>query len=561
MTDRIIRSTIKYSGIILFLLTVVVTVSLIISDGRDGTSFRFERMMKYEAELTDWKYEGQSITMPYRVKDKQFGDAITVSTELPQDAAAGYAIMYNTSYFISKVYVDGKLINEYGKANARGLDTRAENVRFIVDLPDDCAGKKLEIEYKPVYADRKIVLPRVFADDRYGLQLYIVANNFFDLLFCVIFIITSIAMVCVGIARYRKFKDRDRMLMMVNFASFVVMVGLWVFFNSDLPQFYFDKNTFISLIKHLLLACIGIPFLNVCMNILHSGKRVLSVIQLFNIIAAAVILILYLCGIAAPPQTLRVSHVIYVLLGGVSFYFAVREWKEYKDSRTLMHGMGLFILSVVAAMHLYYIFPTEKYSSIVSGFGLVIFIISLFMLILRQEMRYFEEHMTMSLYREMAYSDKLTGCGNRAALERLMEGFTDGEAVVFIMADVNRLKQVNDNYGHDAGDELILGAAKCLQGAVDDLELKEHAEVFRLGGDEFVVIIWEKAYAVGAYYESLTNRISAYNEEHEHKLSIAKGYAEEKWNPSTSSYADLYRIADMRMYADKELAHRMEAEG
>ncbi|MFA5756053.1 MAG: PAS domain S-box protein [Smithellaceae bacterium] len=91
----------------------------------------------------------------------------------------------------------------------------------------------------------------------------------------------------------------------------------------------------------------------------------------------------------------------------------------------------------------------------------------------------------------MAYHDILTGLPNRAL-------FYDRAAMVLaqakrkqwrfglMMLDLDRFKEVNDTYGHDAGDKLLIGVARCLEEA-----LREQDTVSRIGGDEFVVILPE----------------------------------------------------------------------
>ncbi len=82
--------------------------------------------------------------------------------------------------------------------------------------------------------------------------------------------------------------------------------------------------------------------------------------------------------------------------------------------------------------------------------------------------------------------DELTGCLNRAAvldaLESTLRGHATGTAVVFL--DLDGLKQVNDTYGHRAGDQLLAGVARRLRGA-----LREGDVIGRLGGDEFIVML------------------------------------------------------------------------
>ena len=87
-----------------------------------------------------------------------------------------------------------------------------------------------------------------------------------------------------------------------------------------------------------------------------------------------------------------------------------------------------------------------------------------------------------------ATHDSLTGLPNRAhALAMLADALQRGDstglaAVLFI--DVDNLKHVNDNLGHDAGDEVLRITAQCLRRAVRSEDF-----IARFGGDEFIALL------------------------------------------------------------------------
>jgi diguanylate cyclase (GGDEF)-like protein len=94
-------------------------------------------------------------------------------------------------------------------------------------------------------------------------------------------------------------------------------------------------------------------------------------------------------------------------------------------------------------------------------------------------------------FEELALRDPLTGLGNRRVLEeKLSEVFdrptVDRQDVALIMCDVDGLKQVNDNLGHAAGDELLVEAARALEAAAATVE---STTVCRIGGDEFCIVL------------------------------------------------------------------------
>ncbi|CAN5249797.1 hypothetical protein BH11ACT7_BH11ACT7_08250 [soil metagenome] len=90
--------------------------------------------------------------------------------------------------------------------------------------------------------------------------------------------------------------------------------------------------------------------------------------------------------------------------------------------------------------------------------------------------------------RHLATHDPLTDLANRRQLsERLavLADRSDGNLVALLYIDVNQFKVVNDTYGHDTGDELLLEVAARLRSAVRSADTL----VCRVGGDEFIVVL------------------------------------------------------------------------
>lgn len=89
----------------------------------------------------------------------------------------------------------------------------------------------------------------------------------------------------------------------------------------------------------------------------------------------------------------------------------------------------------------------------------------------------------------LAFHDTLTGLPNRALFEdRLRQALLgisrDRRRVALLYIDLDRFKNVNDTFGHPAGDELVKQTANRLQAAVRKIDT-----VARLGGDEFAIIL------------------------------------------------------------------------
>jgi diguanylate cyclase (GGDEF)-like protein/putative nucleotidyltransferase with HDIG domain len=153
-----------------------------------------------------------------------------------------------------------------------------------------------------------------------------------------------------------------------------------------------------------------------------------------------------------------------------------------------------------------------------------------------------------------SHTDPLTGLANRRSLDRQFEtglahaARTKGTIGVVVL-DLDRLKEINDTYGHEAGDRALRTIGSVLKATV-----RQHDLCARFAGDEFVVVLWDCSPEHEAQRVlDLQNAVAAHPFEPRPgvrlSLSISAGPA--RFPNDGSTFEELLATADERMYRDK----------
>ncbi len=155
-------------------------------------------------------------------------------------------------------------------------------------------------------------------------------------------------------------------------------------------------------------------------------------------------------------------------------------------------------------------------------------------------------------FQSKAYHDALTNVKSRTAYQKkeetLVAAIANGNAEFgIVMVDVNGLKAINDKYGHEFGNKLIIGVCNII------CEVFQHSPVFRVGGDEFVAVIRGQDYN---NREELVGRLKHIYEENAGNMAVqpwerysaAVGLAVYEKGDSAAS---VFNRADQEMYKEK----------
>lgn len=145
-------------------------------------------------------------------------------------------------------------------------------------------------------------------------------------------------------------------------------------------------------------------------------------------------------------------------------------------------------------------------------------------------------------------TDELTRFLNRRAYEEDVKALEAGEIsedLVYVSIDVNGLKVINDSWGHEAGDELLVGAAACMKQC-----LGSSGNLYRMGGDEFVAIIYADESKLEKIKKDLAETTDKWTGKLVKELTMSCGYVRRD-EASEMTIRQMARLADKKMYEEK----------
>jgi diguanylate cyclase (GGDEF)-like protein len=153
-----------------------------------------------------------------------------------------------------------------------------------------------------------------------------------------------------------------------------------------------------------------------------------------------------------------------------------------------------------------------------------------------------------------SHTDPLTALPNRRSLDRQFEAglavaAQTGSSASVVVLDLDRLKEINDTYGHDAGDRALRAIGAVLASTVRKSDL-----CARFAGDEFIVVLWDCSPENEARrVAEIQSAVSAFPFEPRPgvRVSLSISAGPSRFPEDGRTFEDLLAAADERMYHDK----------
>jgi len=545
MNKVILKRIITSTSIVFFLLTILILSQI---DNRENFAFNDHEAIELNGSWTI-RYDDNeltNITLPYDL-NLEANTKYQISTVLPKLDHNSNTLLLRSSMQDMRIFLDDILIYEHVKPESLGIVTPPASLWVSVALPDDYAGKILTIDMNTPIKSFSGVINPVMLDSKDVLLFNLVKNQLFGLgIFGILFIA---GMTLVIISFFIKVNQDSRILYLGLLAT---CTSLWILTETRLLQFFIGNRFILGSLAYLMVPLMAIYFaLYVREAVLIESKHkkvITGFVFLMQVFITSSVL-LQITGIRAFIETMYFGLMIILVGAVVGAYFMIKEIRDYQNetAKKLLKFTFVLFISVILEIGSFYI-GTFSYISSFLRVGSFFF----FLLLIIDTIYYIRESMERRnetlILEKLAYKDFLTGGLNRTSYEKELEKKIENKQTFRLnLLDLNHLKYINDNYGHNVGDEAIKHIYRAI-----DLAFKDIGIPYRIGGDEFAIIIDDiNPELNNEAIEKFNQNLKEINKQFVHPLKVAMGsdvYTYEQWE----HFSRFYHHVDQKMYENKD---------
>ena len=497
-------------------------------------------------------------TIRFETKKLTDGEIKSENIALPEDFDDPRSILFKTTHTIAEVWLDGEKIYEYGnEEDAPSFMKSPGSCWHIVNIPEDSAGKSLEVRIIPVYDNYYGNEVSIVYGTRGNCVLKILMDSFKTLLpSCGILFASIICLLLYlgAVRRKRRDKTETKIEVFLNLGFFSLLIAVWTLAQCGFLQFLIPDGRTLYFVDYFSFFLFPVPFnfllYDICKSRYHKGALIFPILYLANMAADV---LLQCTGIIDIFRLLPATHVIMVANAvytvALILYEARKEGND--EAKKFQYPMCVLIVFGMAEMFLYYLRKFQQ-TSILLPIGTLLFII---MLIWIQVSQYYDQYIQKQkvIYlQKIANMDMLTEAMNRNAYEDMVKYLEESDIKLrttgVVLFDLDNLKVINDNFGHEKGDEALKLCYQCISQAFQNVK-----NCFRIGGDEFAYVyhsdekdmIPERLKAL-----ELILKKTAETNKLEYPLSMSAGYA--YYQPDIDfDFKDIVRRSDTMLYRQK----------
>ncbi len=461
------------------------------------------------------------------------------------------SFMTATHYVNFYVYLDNKLYYSYNIPENSIVKSGGSTMHDI-NLPINTAARKIKFEYIPTVKNLPTFnVDTIYVGQKSNIILDQLIHDLPSLLFSIAIIFIFIVLLITTAVQYKlSKKSNDKFI-------FITMLGalIGVYLLTQLFTVQYIMRTYplrIYFIEFSTLTLLPFPALMIFKNRLDKrfDKIYTFLVYFIPFYLLFQYTILFFFDIE---MKLLLPFTQFMIIASVSFivYTIINSDKEkYPERDTLLLTfIPIFIVTII--IMIFYlikgIFLFKEFFIII----ICIFIGVQIKTLINNYINFQNEKLKNIIYKEIAYTDSLTKLQNRTAYNEFLKKFNKNKQSGFVISiDLDGLKKMNDNYGHQFGDAMIKIFSDYLKLiTADDTDF----QAFRIGGDEFFIFAKkEKSFDIENWLQPLRQNFRHANIAPDYNTgqSFSAGYFYYNCQ-NNEDISNAIHLADQKMYAEK----------
>lgn len=520
------------------------------------TGFHTDVAMTYNQ---GWLQQGKDgsvfdVTVPgelsYDAKDE-----IVLQHELPQHIMSGLSICVWVNGQSIQAEIDGEPMLSLGTDDRYIFGNNFGSYWYMLRLPEAAKGKLLKITLSSPYEKEQYYMEHIYIGNQTALLFMLFEQYGIGLFLAVLLTIIGL-LITVAAFLFRKKMIKEDMQQMRYLGWFSILLGMWLFVQSRMAQFFVGNNFALLLIYYMGMMLFPIPLLYFMAHIQNNHlRRPLIWLAYLFALNFAVCSVLQFADVRDYSLTVYSTGILMIIALILMLINAIVEL-HYRNREFISMAVGIYFLAFFAAIELWgVVYHQNHWIGDYVRYGMVCLLMTLLYKAARNMVNAVEAARTAAYYEQLAIIDLMANCYSRTAYNQDVEKLSKEsmEGVCVLLFDVNNLKNINDTYGHLAGDKAIKTCALCIRKVFERV-----GKVYRIGGDEFTVIISQCDKNMLLQRLAVFQRLAGeQNKRLEFTFQVAWGYA--IYEPvKDNRIEDLIHRADASMYEHKQ---RMKEKG
>lgn len=464
------------------------------------------------------RYDGNKFDMLNR------GDKMIATINIPanyvvEDPALCFHV-YNCAFSLS---YEGEEFYRFGDAPVASGD-HIGTVFESVMIPEDAIGGTIILECVANENQAMNQLTDVTIMNATDSAKAPLINNLFEMLMFG----TILMVACLVLLMLLFTNVREKMVRMgIWIALFSLLLSLYILSSRGLLNVLINSPRTTANLEYISLFALPIPFSLYFFEMYNKSK----IKKLLGALVAFYSLFFALCTVlnytTVNYHYCRFLVALHVAMVFGILVYVVLPFVKTKDvemeNRSKIISYGVVVLLAVGLVDVLR-FNLNQYSDFIAfkltllPMGMIVMIVSLLLGTMMQMVNRFKEKEEKRQLERLAYLDIMTGLANRTKCYAYIDEMKarDAKEFTIVFIDLNRLKFINDKYGHEFGDEYIKLAASIMQKCFADADV-----ISRFGGDEFVVLFDKKCdESADTLMQRFQTEVENLNKEHSFPFSV-----------------------------------------